>query len=141
MVIRNASIGDAPASPGLARAMTNQVLAARSDEGSLDLYLPAAGVLLDWQLMTSYSSEARYALTRFVMRTGNRQPGHFLVASRIVAMGVSAASLTLALTGVKLASYASRPSFERVLGDALPSDRGAVLGVNGQCGPWPRAAR
>ena len=73
----------------------------------------------DWQLLTGYDSRARYALTRFVVSTGPRQRGHLLVSSRMVAMGVSAASLTAALAGVKLESYASRARFENVLNAAL----------------------
>ena len=73
----------------------------------------------DWELMTSYESSARYALTRFLMATYRQQPAHILVASRLVAMGVSAASLTLAVAGVKLTSYNKREVFERALALAL----------------------
>ncbi len=73
----------------------------------------------DWELMTSYQSSARYALTKFLMATYRQQPAHILVASRLVAMGVSAASLTLAVAGVKLTSYNKREAFERALDEAL----------------------
>lgn len=81
------------------------------------------GVLLagfhDWERMTSYESSARYALTKFLGATYRQQPAHILVASRLVAMGVSAASLTLAIAGVKLTSYNKRDVFERALAEAL----------------------
>ena len=73
----------------------------------------------DWELMASYESSARYALTRFLMGTYRQQPAHILVASRLVAMGFSAASLTLAIAGVKLTSYTSRALFETALVEAL----------------------
>ena len=96
----------------LSLAMAEQWIAAIAPR------LKGANVLTgfhDWEQMKGYDSSARYALTRFLLATHRQQPAHILVASGMVAMGVAAASLTLAVAGVTLTSYSSRAKFDSAL--------------------------
>lgn len=78
-----------------------------------DLVIAEAGMLVgfhDWEAMTGYQSESRALLTDWGVRIRPQvEKVHILVRSRIVAMGVSVASL--ALRGM-LVSYTQRAAFE-----------------------------
>lgn len=76
--------------------------------------------LHDWEQMTSYDSSARRSLTTWVVANhGNVRVAHFLVGSKLVAMGVSAASLAAALVGLNMRAHTERAAFERELDRAL----------------------
>lgn len=66
--------------------------------------------------MTSYDSSARRSLTTWVVANhGNVRVAHFLVGSKLVAMGVSAASLAAALVGLNMRAHTDRATFESEL--------------------------
>ena len=70
----------------------------------------------DWERMTSYDSGARRELTNFLLANlRGYQSAHILIGSKMVAMGVAAASLSAAIVGFKLASYTNRATFESTL--------------------------
>lgn len=78
----------------------------------------------DWEEMTSYDSSARRALTTWVVANHRCvRSAHFLVGSKLVAMGVSAASLATALVGLPMTAHASRPPFEAELVKSLDRAR------------------
>lgn len=67
-------------------------------------------VFHDWEGISGYTSETRQALVEWSMRhDGTVERAHILVGSKLVAMGVSVASLLLP----KLVSYSVRNDFER----------------------------
>jgi hypothetical protein len=77
-------------------------------------------VLNDWEYMDHYESGARRDLTEWVVSTiRNYRSVHVLVASKIVAMGVSAAGLSLALVGLRMISHSSRAKFDGELAQVL----------------------
>lgn len=70
----------------------------------------------DWEHLTSYQTEARKRLTSWVLsRHKNILSAHFLVASRIVAMGVSTASVVTSLAGLKMTATSVRAELEAEL--------------------------
>jgi hypothetical protein len=70
----------------------------------------------DWEAMTSYDSEARRVLTTWALRSKrNVRTTTFLVASRLVAMGVSTASLATTLVGMTMSATRVRAEFEAAL--------------------------
>lgn len=70
----------------------------------------------DWENMSSYDSAARRALTTWIVsNTKSIKSARFLVGSKLVAMGVSAASLATALVGLKMVADSSRDAFETEL--------------------------
>ncbi len=70
----------------------------------------------DWEAMTDYESEARVRLTSLIRGMGRQFGGaNFLVKSRIVALGVQAASILV--TG--LVVFSERSAFERALHSAV----------------------
>jgi hypothetical protein len=74
----------------------------------------------DWQEMTSYDSSARRALTTWLSTNApNVVSADFLVSSRIVAMGVSAANVMTALAGLSMVAHTERATFEKALLRAL----------------------
>lgn len=74
----------------------------------------------DWEKMTSYDSSARRSLTTWVVANhSNVRVANFLVGSKLVAMGVSAASLAAALVGLNMRAHTERAAFERDLDRAL----------------------
>lgn len=71
-------------------------------------------IVHDWEAMTSYSTLVRREWTRWA---GARLKGvpdvHFLVASKIISMGIATASLGVTLVGgPRLVSHWSRAAFE-----------------------------
>ena len=67
----------------------------------------------DWEEMESYDSEARRVLTGWALRSrANVRTTTFLVSSRLVAMGVSTASLATALVGMTMKATRERSEFE-----------------------------
>lgn len=78
----------------------------------------------DWEEMTSYDSTARRALTSWVVANHRCvRSAHFLVGSKLVAMGVSAASLATALVGLPMVAHSTRAAFEAELVKALDRTR------------------
>lgn len=74
----------------------------------------------DWGQMQSYDSGARRLLTNWV--TGNVpcfRSLDFIVATRIVAMGIAAANVATSLAGISLVAHTRRATFEGVLTRAL----------------------
>lgn len=70
----------------------------------------------DWELMTTYDSGARRALTSWVVaNTRAILSADFLVTSRLVAMGVAAASVMTSLSGLALVAHTRRGEFEAAL--------------------------
>ena len=75
----------------------------------------------DWEGLTSYDSGARIHLTAWTAENASKLRGiHMLFRSKLVAMGVTVANLTLK---GGMATYASRPEFESVLAAALARAR------------------
>jgi hypothetical protein len=71
---------------------------------------PPVVVFHDWEGITGYTPETRKALVEWSMRHEDTvERAHILVGSKLVAMGVSVASLLLP----KLVSYSVRNDFER----------------------------
>ncbi len=67
----------------------------------------------DWEGLLSYESTARKALTSWaIARYRFTASAHFLVASRVVAMGVSTASLAAAIAGLTMRATTVRREFE-----------------------------
>lgn len=84
----------------------------------------ARGVVLatfhDWEELTSYDSGARRVLTNWVIaHLRHIRSADFLVTSRIVAMGVSAASLATTIAGLPMVAHRNRGVFESALEAAL----------------------
>lgn len=74
----------------------------------------------DWEDMASYESTARRSLTTWVVANHRSITNtHFLVGSKLVAMGVSAASLATTLVGLSMQAHTTRPPFEDALREAL----------------------
>lgn len=67
----------------------------------------------DWEGLSSYDSLARRLLTTWLARNSNRVvSADFLVTSRIVAMGLSAANVMTTLAGLTLVAHTERAAFE-----------------------------
>ncbi len=74
--------------------------------------------------MDSYASQARMELTRFALDSRlHVGEAHFLVRSRIVAMGVSTASLAAQLAGMRFESTTVPSEFQRRLQTAIAQYR------------------
>lgn len=74
----------------------------------------------DWEAMSSYDSGARRALTTWIVgSTKSIRSARFLVGSKLVAMGVSAASLATMIVGLPMRADTDRAEFERALSDEL----------------------
>ncbi len=74
----------------------------------------------DWEKMESYDSGARRSLTTWVVANNKHiKSAHFLVGSKLVAMGVSAASLATALVGLPMRAHTSRDTFDAALAALL----------------------
>jgi hypothetical protein len=74
---------------------------------------PAVG-FHDWSEMSNYDSNTRKQLTEWALEQRGKLPTHhILVQSKLVAMGVSTASLLLG--GNAIMSYTDRAVFERAL--------------------------
>ena len=70
----------------------------------------------DWERMSGYESGARQALTSWVLGSiRSFRCVHFLVSNPLAKMGVSAATVAVALVGLRMESHPSRSSFEQVL--------------------------
>lgn len=79
-----------------------------------------ADTFIDWEHLTGYASEARKRLTSWVLsRHRNIPTARFLVASRLVAMGVSTASVAASLVGIKMTATSSRSEFDADLARRL----------------------
>jgi len=101
---------DPPLFEHYARAMTHA-----SQYGPADIFL-------DWEKLTGYDSESRRLMTEFVQQNRARFTcAHILVRHRLVAMGVSTASLLIG--GGILEAYTERSRFEQRL-RAVRSARG-----------------
>jgi hypothetical protein len=74
----------------------------------------------DWDEMTAYDSAARRLLTGWLLanKSGVRT-AEFLVSSRLVAMGLSAANLATTIAGLGMVAHTARSSFEQSLTRAL----------------------
>jgi len=102
-------------------------IAGFGDDDIADLLMDCAGrtsgafgsyeAFHDWSAMTGYSSSARTRLTELSQRQRNRV--HILSGNRIIAMGVSVASL--AVPTIK--GYAERTAFEQARDDAIAHAR------------------
>lgn len=77
-------------------------------------------VFCDWAEMTGYESDVRSMFTQFVATHRTKVTFHLLVGSKLVAMGVSVANLTL---GGILVGYSNRASFDAAL-------RSTKMGLN-----------
>lgn len=77
-------------------------------------------VFCDWAEMTGYESDVRSSFTQFVATHRSKVTFHLLVGSKIVAMGVSVANLTL---GGILVGYSNRATFDAAL-------RSTKMGLN-----------
>jgi hypothetical protein len=91
----------------------------------------------DWEAMTSYDSEARRVLTTWALRSKRSvRTTMFLVASRLVAMGVSTASLATTLVGMTMSATRVRAEFEAALArrcrKEAPPSAGAGPGAAGK---------
>jgi hypothetical protein len=74
----------------------------------------------DWEGMTTYDSAARRMLTSWVLSNiRSFQSQDFIVASRIVALGIAAASVATSLAGLPLVAHTKRAQFERIVSRAL----------------------
>ncbi len=70
----------------------------------------------DWQELTSYDSAARRALTTWLLANAKSvASADFLVSSKLVAMGVSAANVLTTLAGLPFVAHTDRPVFEAEL--------------------------
>ncbi len=88
----------------------------------------------DWEEMESYDSEARRILTGWALRSrGSVRSTTFLVSSRLVAMGVSTASLATALVGMTMKATRERSEFESAYELRCLEERKA--GKSGRAGP------
>lgn len=91
--------------------------------GTIDPIFRRGAVLTtfhDWDEMTSYDSSARRLLTGWLLaNTKHVQSADFLVSSRLVAMGLSAANLATTLAGLPMTAHTARASFEQALMRAL----------------------
>jgi hypothetical protein len=77
-------------------------------------------VFLDWQAMTGYDSECRKQLTDLVLNNRERfAKVHVLVRHKLVAMGVTTASMLIG--GAILVAHTERSQFEQLLNQALAS--------------------
>lgn len=74
----------------------------------------------NWQDMTGYDSEARLALSEWVIETRRFSSVNILVRSKLVAMGVAVANLAV---GGTIASYTSRSSWQAALNDIVNRTR------------------
>jgi len=69
-------------------------------------------VFHDWEAMTGYDTSVRQDLTRWSLtQRAHIASINILVRSKIVAMGVATAGLTLRLGGMHLCSYTARSAF------------------------------
>lgn len=89
---------------------------AKSWEETIDPHFAGglrADTFLDWEHLTGYHSDARKRLTSWVLsRHRSILSARFLVASRMVAMGVSTASVAASLVGIKMTATSSRSDFD-----------------------------
>lgn len=128
--------------------VTYRVVDERDARGSLELYLAPPDLCVtvarghlsaamarrrrgrifrtfhDWGALESYDSNARRLLTTWlVANTSHVSSADFLVSSKLVAMGVSAASLMTTLAGLMMEAHTERAPFEAAYraarGDAL----------------------
>ena len=75
----------------------------------------------DWQGLKTYETEARRLLTVWTLATSrNLRAIEILAGSRVVAMGIGAASLATKAIRLPMLSYTNRFDFERSLARALP---------------------
>ncbi len=75
----------------------------------------------DWEELTGYDVEARAHLTAWTEKNEARIAGvHMLFRSRLVAMGVSVAVLSIRNI---MTTYSDRAAFERALAEAVRGDR------------------
>ncbi len=81
----------------------------------------------DWKRMERYDSAARRTLTRWVIaRRASIRGAEFLVASKLVAMGVAAASLATTLAGMEMVAHTADLPFATSLRAAMvPTPRDA----------------
>lgn len=74
----------------------------------------------DWDEMESYDSSARRLLTGWLLaNTKMVSRAEFLVSSKIVSMGLSAANLATTLAGLSMTSHTVRAEFEQAVMRAL----------------------
>ncbi len=90
---------------------------------TIDPYFRRGAVLAtfhDWDEMTAYDSSARRLLTGWLLanKSGVRT-AEFLVSSRLVAMGLSAANLATTIAGLVMVAHTARSDFEQSLTRAL----------------------
>jgi hypothetical protein len=82
-------------------------------------------VFHDWEGLTGYDPEARRTLTEWTGRISPFWDGsHILLASRLVAMAISVASI--ATTPGKIKAYSSRKTWEAALAQACVARGGAT---------------
>lgn len=74
----------------------------------------------DWDEMTAYDSSARRLLTGWLLaNTRNVRSADFLVSSRLVAMGLSAANVATTIAGLGMVAHTARAEFEQAITRAL----------------------
>jgi hypothetical protein len=74
----------------------------------------------DWDAMNAYDSSARRALTGWLLaNTRSVRSADFLVSSRLVAMGVSAANLATTIAGLRMVAHTARAELEQAIMRAL----------------------
>ena len=97
---------------GYMERVHTRVIIAQSDATILQPYEQIS--FQDYGEMSGYDSESRILLTRWcTQHVADIGAVHVLVKSRMVAMGVTTASMALALVGVRLTPYSNRAEFER----------------------------
>lgn len=99
----------------VARGYLSDAMASAWEENLDPLFLRGlrSEQFLDWEQLSGYHSDARKRLTSWVLsRHKNILSARFLVASRIVAMGVSTAAVAASMVGIKMTATSSRPDFE-----------------------------
>jgi hypothetical protein len=92
-------------------------------------------IFFDLELMATYDSELRTALTAAFLRRRERISGlHVLVGSKLTAMGVSVANLAL---GGIITTHSQRPPFASALDAALAAARVKGFSSDALCATEP----
>jgi hypothetical protein len=73
----------------------------------------------DWEQLGSYDTTARRLLTTWLLANAqNVRSADFLVSSKLVAMGVSAANLMTTMAGLPMVAHTERAPFEAAYDEA-----------------------
>lgn len=76
----------------------------------------------DWRELTGYATSVRVQWTRWMLKNhASVTSTHILCWSKLVQMGVSTASMALALAGIQLSAYSDEEAFDAALRHELSS--------------------